>query len=126
MSLFVFLTVVQAIVAAALVGVILMQRSEGGGLGVGGGGSPGGLMSARGAADFLTRTTKILAIAFVSLSIILAAVAVDATSSRAIDDTLDRTAIPVQTVPGQVPAVGADGVPAAPVQNDDPLAGVAQ
>ena len=43
-------------IAAALVGVILMQRSEGGGLGMGG--SPSGLMSARGAADFLTRSTS--------------------------------------------------------------------
>ena len=48
--MFLFLTVVQAIVAAALVGVILMQRSEGGGLGIGG--SPSGMLSARGAADF--------------------------------------------------------------------------
>ena len=48
MSLFLFLLVVQAVVAAALVGVILMQRSEGGGLGIGG--SPSGMMSARGAA----------------------------------------------------------------------------
>ena len=63
MSLFIFLTVVQGIIAAALVGLVLMQRSEGGGLGIGGGGSPGGLMSARGAADFLTRTTKWLAVA---------------------------------------------------------------
>ena len=37
MSLFIFLTVIQAIIAAALVGVVLMQRSEGGGLGIGGG-----------------------------------------------------------------------------------------
>jgi hypothetical protein len=51
MSVFFFLMVVQAIVAALLVGVILMQKSEGGGLGTGG--SPSGFMSARGAADFL-------------------------------------------------------------------------
>jgi len=67
MSLFLFLTVVQALVAAALVGIVLIQRSEGGGLGVGGGGGggPGGLLSARGSADFLTRTTKWLAVVFV-------------------------------------------------------------
>ena len=57
-SLFVFLTVVQALVGAGLVGVILMQKSEGGGLGMGG--SPTGLMSARGAADFITRATVVL------------------------------------------------------------------
>jgi protein translocase SecG subunit len=74
MSLFIFLTVVQALIAAALVGVILIQKSEGGGLGVGG--SPAGFMSARGAADFLTRMTSILAGLFVILSIVLAAMAV--------------------------------------------------
>ncbi|NJC33788.1 preprotein translocase subunit SecG [Sphingomonas jejuensis] len=71
--LFTFLLVVQAIVAAALVGVILMQRSEGGGLGQGG--SPSGLISARGAANFLTRATSILATVFVVLSITLATIA---------------------------------------------------
>ena len=59
MSLFIFLTVVQAIVAALLVAVILMQKSEGGGLGVGG--SPAGLMSARGAADFLSHERGVCA-----------------------------------------------------------------
>ncbi|MGB3378002.1 preprotein translocase subunit SecG [Allopontixanthobacter sediminis] len=98
MSLFLFLTVLQAIVAAALVGVILMQRSEGGGLGIGGGGSPGGLMSARGAADFLTRATKWLAITFVVLSIVMAAVAVKTTTGSGITSTLDRT-VPVQPDP---------------------------
>lgn len=109
MSLFIFLTVVQAIVAAALVGVILMQRSEGGGLGVGG--SPAGLMSARGAADFLTRTTAILAVVFVALSIVLATLAVGATSGRSIDTSLDRT---VQQAPAQ-PAGAADPLAAPPV-----------
>ncbi len=73
MSIFIFLTVVQALIAAVLVGLILMQRSEGGGLGIGG--SPSGFMSARGAADFLTRSTAILATLFVLLSIVLAALA---------------------------------------------------
>lgn len=88
MSFFIFLTVVQAIVAAALVGVVLMQRSEGGGLGIGG--SPGGALGARGAADFLSRSTKWLAVAFVTLSIVLAALAVESTSSDSVTTTLDR------------------------------------
>ena len=99
MSLFLFLTVVQALVAAALVGVILMQRSEGGGLGVGG--SPAGLMSARGAANFLTRATAFLAIAFVGLSILLAALAVGATSTRKIDTSLKRNATAADVAPSQ-------------------------
>ncbi len=116
MSLFIFLLVVQAIVAAALVGVILMQRSEGGGLGIGG--SPSGMMSARGAADFLTRATRWLAIVFVVLSIVLAAIAAEtAGGGTAVESTLDRAA-PVQSAP-------ADTAPAAPATSDDPLAGVA-
>ncbi|HWU72065.1 MAG TPA: preprotein translocase subunit SecG, partial [Sphingomonas sp.] len=71
--LFTFVLVVQLLVGAALVTIILMQRSEGGGLT--GGGSPAGLMSARGAADFLTRSTAILATVFVSLTILLAVMA---------------------------------------------------
>jgi len=90
MDLFFFLTIVQGIVAAALVGVILMQRSEGGGLGIGGGGSPGGVMSARGAADFLSRATKWLAVIFVMLSITLAALAVKTTTGDAVESSLDR------------------------------------
>ena len=128
MSLFLFLTVVQALIAAALVGVILMQRSEGGGLGMGGGGSPGGLMSARGAADFMTRATAILAILFVALSIVLAAVAVGATSQREIVDTLDRgTEAPVDPLSGGV-VQGGEAAPAqqAPAQGDDPLAGATE
>ena len=115
MSLFLFLTVVQAIVAAALVGVILMQRSEGGGLGIGG--SPGGVMGARGNADFMTRATKWLAVAFVILSIVLAAVAVRATGGGEITSDLDRT---VETqAPADPLAPSTDplsGVPAAPAE----------
>ena len=133
MSLFLFLTVIQALVAAALVGIVLMQRSEGGGLGIGGGGSPGGLMSARGAADFLTRTTKWLAVLFVILAIVLAAIAVNTTSGREIDDSLDRTVVPAADplAPPAQPGRGLDqpvtGAPAEPAPaNDDPLADVAQ
>ncbi|HAG35215.1 MAG TPA: preprotein translocase subunit SecG [Erythrobacter sp.] len=120
--MFLFLTVVQAIVAAALVGVILMQRSEGGGLGVGG--SPSGMLSARGAADFLTRSTKWLAILFVVLSIGLAAVAVETTGGDAIESTLDRTVAPAAPADPLGPAT--TDQPAATGQdapaNPDPLA----
>ena len=99
MSLFLFLLVVQAVVAAALVGIILIQRSEGGGLGIGG--SPSGMMSARGAADFLTRFTRWLAILFVVLSIVLAAIAAKSSGTGvSVESTLDRApAAPVQTAP---------------------------
>jgi preprotein translocase subunit SecG len=87
--MFQFLLVVHIIVAAALVGVILMQRSEGGGLGMGG--SPSGLMSARGAADFLTRATTILATLFVGLSIALATVATIRRGPTELDTSLVRS-----------------------------------
>lgn len=112
MSLFIFLTVVQAIVALLLVAVILMQKSEGGGLGVGG--SPTGLMSARGAADFLTRATAILATLFVLLSIGLAAMAVGTTSGRELDTSLERGTVPVQSAPAAPAPVDPLGAAAQP------------
>lgn len=134
MSLFLFLSVVQGIIAAVLVLVVLMQRSEGGGLGIGGGGSPGGLMNARGAADFLTRTTKWLAVVFVVLAIVLAALAVGATTGRDIDTSLERSAtpaVPDPLAPATIPGGGlnapvVDQPAPAPAENADPLADVAQ
>lgn len=133
--LFTFLTVVQAIVALLLVGIILMQKSEGGGLGVGGG-SPSGIMSARGAANFMTRATGILAAIFVILSIVLAALAVNTTSGRDIDTSLQREtapAAPAQPVdplagaaaPAGAPAEGASPAPAGAAPANDPLSGAA-
>lgn len=120
MTLFLFLTVVQALVAAALVGLVLMQRSEGGGLGIGGGGSPGGMLSARGAADFLTRATRWMAITFVALAIVLAGLAVDVSGGSTIDGSLDRS-VSERAASDSAPA----GQAPAPAQ-DDPLAGVAE
>lgn len=129
--MFLFLTVIQTIIAAALVGVILMQRSEGGGLGIGG--SPGGLMGARGAADFLTRSTRWLAIAFVALSIALAAVAVETTGGDDISSTLDRTAVPAAPADPLGGAADAGAAPAepvaaetAPAESADPLGSAAE
>lgn len=109
--MFTFLLVVQAIVAAVLVGVILMQRSEGGGLGVGG--SPSGFMSARGAADFLTRSTTILAVLFVGLSIALAVIASVKHAPVSIDTSLSRS------------ATSAPQSEDVPVADGDPLAAAA-
>ena len=95
---------------AALVGVVLMQRSEGGGLGIGS--SPGGAFGARGAADFLTRATKWLAVAFVTLSILLAAMAARENSVGTVTTTLDRNA-PGAAAPAK-PDLLADPVVPAP------------
>lgn len=116
--MFKFLLIVQTLVAAALVGVILMQRSEGGGLGVGGNSS--GLMTARGAADFLTRATAILATLFVVLSIALAGIATVQRAPTTIDTSLAKTA---PAAPG-LPATGAV-LPGQVPMAADPLAGAA-
>ncbi len=86
--MFAFLLVIHALIAAALVAVILMQKSEGGGLGMGG--SPSGLMSARGAADFLTRATSVLGTAFVVMAVVLAVFAATRQTAT-VDTSLART-----------------------------------
>jgi len=65
------LLTVHALIVLSLIGVVLLQRSDGGALGLGGGGG-GGFMSSRGAANVLTRTTSVLAALFFATSIILA------------------------------------------------------
>jgi preprotein translocase subunit SecG len=62
------LLVVHLIIAIALIGVVLLQRSEGGALGIGGG-NAGSLFSARGVGNTLTRTTAVLALIFFMTSI---------------------------------------------------------
>src|SRR6059058_595654 len=92
--MFAFLLIVQSLVAITLVGVILMQRSEGGGLGVGG--SSSGFMTARGAADFLTRSTSILGGMFIVLSIVMAAIAGTTREPVKIDTSLANSAAPLE------------------------------
>jgi preprotein translocase subunit SecG len=119
--MFTFLLIVQTLVAAALVGTILMQRSEGGGLGVGG--SSSGFMTARGAADFLTRATAVLGALFVILSIGLAALAGVSRQETTVDTSLANTVAPTQQ---QTPAVPATGTPdgAAPAAQNEAAPGV--
>jgi preprotein translocase subunit SecG len=112
--MFAFLLIVQTMIAVALISVILMQRSEGGGLGVGG--SSSGFMTARGAADFLTRSTAVLGGMFIVLSIVMAAIAGATREPAKIDTSLARKQTqsqqqqPQQTQPVQP-------VPASPAQN---------
>ena len=65
------LLVVHLMIAAGLVGVVLLQKSEGGALGIGGGGGGGGFLTGRGTANLLTRVTAGLAAAFSTTSILL-------------------------------------------------------
>jgi preprotein translocase subunit SecG len=92
--MFAFLLIVQTLIAVALIGVILMQRSEGGGLGVGG--SSSGFMTARGAADFLTRSTSVLGGLFIVLSIVMAAIAGATRTPTKVDTSLANVATPLE------------------------------
>jgi len=121
--MFTFLLILQTVIAACLVAVILMQKSEGGGLGVGG--SSSGFMTARGAADFLTRSTSILGGVFVALSIVLAAVAGVSRGPATVDTSLANSLAPAPAAPapaaplaGQDQAAPATANQAAPASND--------
>lgn len=114
------LLTVHIIVCIALIAVVLLQRSEGGALGMGGGNT--GFMTARGAGDLLTRTTWILGTIFVVLSLALTMIAgrerggasvVDRIQVQGIDPSkLNQPAVPAPTAPA--PAAEAPGPLTAP------------
>ena len=98
--------VIHLILAVALMTIVLLQRSEGGALGIGGGGGMGGFMTGRGTANLLTRATAILAAAFIVTSLALAKLA-----------SMDRgdAAILDQSPPAQQEAPEQPQGPSAPV-----------
>lgn len=104
------LIVIHLMVVLALVGVVLLQRSEGGGLGIGGG---SGFMTARGAANALTRATAILATVFFVTSLTLSIVA---RYGEKPTDILDRapTTQGGTTGKGVLDQLGGSTAPAAP------------
>ena len=87
---------IHILIALGLVGSVLLQRSEGGGLGIGGGGGGGGgFMTARGTANLMTRLTAVLAVCFFATSIILAIMAGAGTESVSIvDEVINETPAP--------------------------------
>lgn len=112
--------VIHLLLALGLIGVVLLQRSEGGGLGIGGGG--GGVMSARGAATALSKLTWILAVAFLATSIGLTILsAKNAADSSVIDRVGDTPAV---TAP-EAPAAETTAPAATETAPADPTAPVA-
>jgi preprotein translocase subunit SecG len=103
-----FLMVIHIIVVAALIGIILIQKSEGGALGLGGsggGGGMGGFMTARGSANLLTRTTGILATLFFLSTLVLALMVKGTHKEKSIlieDDT--KATASAGATPGHHPA----------------------
>ncbi len=92
------LLVIHLLVAIALVFLILIQRSEGGALGIG-----GGMMSARGTANFLTRATGVLATIFILISIAMTVVSRGGREDLSVIETVPETAAEEEgpTVPDQ-------------------------
>jgi preprotein translocase subunit SecG len=114
------LLTIHIFVCVAMIGVILLQRSEGGGLGLGTGGGVGGLMTGRGAANALTRTTVIFAAIFISTSIALALVAKRGDSTNPLAPANTGSGLPSTTLP----AGGTTLLPkATPTESESPPAG---
>lgn len=109
------LLVIQLLVSVALIGVVLLQRSEGGALGMGGGGSGlGGLFSPRGAADTLTRTTAFLAIAFFITSLGLTLLALRAHPESTVIPGVPTSSVPRFPLHNPLPRPSGPQVPAVP------------
>jgi preprotein translocase subunit SecG len=99
------LLVIEILISLALVGVVLLQRSEGGALGMGGG--PSGFMTARGAGDLLTRTTWILGITFFALSLLLTVLSGRERGASSVVDRLKVNSIDPRTLNQPAPTAPA-------------------
>ena len=106
------LLVAMIIISIALSGVILLQRSEGGALGMGGG--PSGFMTARGAGNLLTTTTWWLGAMFVICAIALTIVGNMERANRSVVDADAVGSIALDTAPATTPTAPAETTPAAP------------
>jgi preprotein translocase subunit SecG len=114
----ILLLVVHIFVAIALVGVILLQKSEGGALGVGGGGMSG-FMTGRSTANLLTRTTAVLALVFMVTSLSLVWFSNRERAPRSILEP----STPAAPAPPEAPAAPpVQAPPAEPAQPSAPLA----
>jgi preprotein translocase subunit SecG len=91
---------IHLMIVVAMVGLVLIQKSEGGGLGLGGGGGGGGFMSSRGTANVLSRTTAILAALFFVTSLFLSWYASLDRKPRSILDSGGPAAPSAPAVPG--------------------------
>ena len=125
----IILRVLQVFLAIGLIGVVLLQRSEGGGLGIGSSGGAGSFMSVRGTANFLTRMTAILAFFFMATCLVLALLAKPNTAPKSIFDTpapgsTSLPPIPVPAPPVQTPPANEAPALPIPVPGEKPNGGV--
>jgi preprotein translocase subunit SecG len=108
------LLAIELVVAVLLIIFVLLQRSEGGALGIGGGGGGGGfggLFSPRGASDTLTRTTTILAIMFFVVCMTLNLLVAHSYKRQSILDMQTAPAQPAQPLKPAAPRAPAPTVP---------------
>ena len=110
------LLLIHIMIAMVLVGVVLLQRSEGGALGIGGGGG-GGFMTGRSAGNALTKTTAVLAACFFATSLALSILAVHQKPAPTILPTGEGGLAPLQ-----VPGAPAPATPLAPPAPSAPQA----
>lgn len=104
------LLVIHLMIAAALVGVVLLQKSEGGALGIGGGGGGGGFLTGRGTANLLTRATAMLAAGFFATSISLTLLSRhNGQQGSAFDNVAPAAGAPATPGDASKPAEGARG-----------------
>jgi preprotein translocase subunit SecG len=108
------LVVIELLIAVALIIFVLLQRSEGGALGMGGGSNMGGLFSPRGAADTLTRTTAILAVLFFVICLGLNLLALHGRNETSILDIPAAGTAPAPVQQKQAPLKPAPIGPAVP------------
>jgi preprotein translocase subunit SecG len=99
--------VIHLMIVLAMIGTVLLQKSEGGGLGMGGGG--GGFLSSRGTANVLTRTTAILALGFFLTSLVLSILAGLDRKPRSIISNTGPAAPAAPTAPGAPPPLNQSG-----------------
>jgi preprotein translocase subunit SecG len=105
------LLLIHLFVTLALIGVVLIQRSEGGGLGIGTSQGMGSFMSGRGTANLLTRTTAILGAAFFALSLTLALLN---RGTSGVGHSIMDAPLPSAPAPVTAPATPGSPAPAAP------------
>jgi preprotein translocase subunit SecG len=120
----ILLFVVHVLIAVALIGVVLLQKSEGGALGMGGGGMSG-FMTGRSTSNLLTRTTAILAVLFFATSILL--VWFSNATTRAPMSIIDQGGpSPILPMTPAAPAGSAPAAPATPPAPAEPRAPLAR
>lgn len=114
--------IIHVAISAALVMFVLLQQGKGGGLGgLGGGGASGTLFGSGGSADFMSRTTAILATGFFITSLTLSIIAVNQVKARQAQDLPKVSATQNSEVPVETPVASPSDIPAVEPETKAPV-----